>query len=214
MAENLDLSQREKEALNFLDRDFNQCFQQMRHYDGQIFEICKFGFLGYTSLTGTALAAYQFGLKEGHSFQIAIITTLSIATVFGFFLFALGVRNRVYFVQVARYINEQRKLFLAIKPLGFSNQSRLYTDPTQPPFFNWRSSQACFLYLIGSLNGVLVAVLAFVVSPLGTEICRAICSGLCVTVFQLVCGISYLKSRERKSAEAAVFGKATSSPNV
>lgn len=54
----------EKESLRFLERDFNQCFQQMRHYDGQIFEITKFVLLSYSGLIGVALGLYQFSLKE------------------------------------------------------------------------------------------------------------------------------------------------------
>mgnify|MGYP001603832446 CR=1 FL=1 len=38
------ISDQEKEALKFLERDFNQSFQQMRHYDAQIFDILKFMF--------------------------------------------------------------------------------------------------------------------------------------------------------------------------
>lgn len=54
-------SEQEKEAVKFLERDFNQCFQQMRHYDSQIFDILKFMFTGYTALIGVALGLYKFG---------------------------------------------------------------------------------------------------------------------------------------------------------
>ena len=29
------------EAAKFLERDFNQCFMQLRHYDSQIWNICR-----------------------------------------------------------------------------------------------------------------------------------------------------------------------------
>ena len=54
------ISDQEREALKFLERDFNQCFQQMRHYDSQIFDILKFMFTAYTVLIGVALGLYQF----------------------------------------------------------------------------------------------------------------------------------------------------------
>lgn len=41
------MSEHEKEALKFLECDFNQSFQQIRHYDSQIFDILKFTFTGY-----------------------------------------------------------------------------------------------------------------------------------------------------------------------
>src|SRR5256885_13447222 len=114
-----ELTDVEKEALKFLDRDFNQCFQQLRHYDSQILEVCKFAFFGYSTLIGAALGLYQFGLKEHLTLAAPINGILGTGLVLGIFFFALGIRNRVYFVQVARYINEQRQLFLALHPLGF-----------------------------------------------------------------------------------------------
>ena len=42
--DNQTISDIEKESLKFLERDFNQCFMQMRHYDSQIFDILKFMF--------------------------------------------------------------------------------------------------------------------------------------------------------------------------
>lgn len=53
------ISDQEKEALKFLERDFNQSFQQMRHYDAQIFDILKFMFTAYSVLIGVALGLYQ-----------------------------------------------------------------------------------------------------------------------------------------------------------
>ncbi len=45
----------------FLARDFNQCFEQMRYYDGQLWDICKFAFTAYTVLIGVAVGLYQRG---------------------------------------------------------------------------------------------------------------------------------------------------------
>src|SRR5205809_7104581 len=90
--------EKEKEALRFLDRDFNQCFQQFRHYDSQILEVCKFAFLGYSTLIGAALGLYEFGLKEKQTFSAAIVGILATGLAIGTFLYALSIRNRVYFV--------------------------------------------------------------------------------------------------------------------
>ena len=133
-------SEQEKQAFKFLERDFNQCFQQMRHYDTQIFDILKFLFTAYTALIGVAFALYRFGLKESIDFTFPAIAALTVALILGLFMFALTIRNRVYFVQVARYINEQRKFFFQFKPMGFDNKSKMYTNHNQPPYFNWRSA--------------------------------------------------------------------------
>jgi hypothetical protein len=197
------LSEAQKEALKFLERDFNQCFNQLRHYDGQIFELCKFAFVGYTTLIGAALGLYEFGLKEQKDFTLAIAAILTVGFLLGVFLFALNIRNRVYFVQVARYINEQRELFFALKPLGFANRSRMYTDPAQPPFFNWKSSQAWHSYIIAALNAVLCGVLLYVLISPATGV--GVGAGLFLV--QVLISVSYLQRREKKTAEEAVFGK-------
>ena len=138
------ISDQEREALKFLERDFNQCFQQMRHYDSQIFDILKFMFTAYTALIGVALGLYQFGVKEKIYLIPPAIAALIIGLVLGAFMFYLVLINRAYYVRVARYINEQRNLFLSFKPLGFENISRMYTNAKQP-YFSRESSQVWLL---------------------------------------------------------------------
>lgn len=61
-------------GLKFLERDFNQCFQQMRHHDTQIFDILKFMFTAYTVLIGAALGIFKANLQV--DFTIPIIISL------------------------------------------------------------------------------------------------------------------------------------------
>lgn len=196
----------QKESLRFLDSDFNQCFQQMRHYDSQIFDILKFMFTGYTALIGIAIGMFQFVLKEKIDLIPAIIASLMVGLLLGIFMFALTVRNRVYFVQVTRYINEQRELFFQYKPINFQNKSRMYTNYTQPPFFSWRSSQAWSMYIIASLNSTLLSVLLFILCRNSIyEWMIVALGGVLLFVIQLGFSIRYLKTRENKSASKAVW---------
>jgi len=197
-----------EEGAKFLERDFNQCFSMMRHYDAQVLEICKFAFTAYTALAAGAIALYQFSINKQLDLVPAACIALAISLSLGFFLFALAVRNRVYFVVVARYINEHRQLFLSSRPLGFQNISRMYTNPSQPPFFNWRSSQLCMIYIIAALNSTLLGLLLFFVFH--DYPCRWYIVGIGVGVLllvQLVAAVFYLRSREAKTGQQAVFGK-------
>ncbi|MBE7415394.1 MAG: hypothetical protein HS130_09290 [Deltaproteobacteria bacterium] len=200
----MEISEKEKEALKFLSSDFNQCFQQMRHYDSQITLILKFMFTAYTALIGIALGLYQFGLKEQKDFSTPASFALTIGLIIGLFMFSLTVRNRVYFVQVARYINEQRGFFLKFSPIGFGNFSKMYTNLQQPPYFNWRSSHTWLYGIIATLNSTLLIVLLYILEY--DWIILAFCSSLLVLI-QMSCGILYLRSRESKSASKAVFGR-------
>ena len=67
-------------AEKFLERDFNQCFTQMRHYDGQILDIVKFTFATYTAIIGVVVGLYQFSKKE-HYESILIPVTAAITSV-------------------------------------------------------------------------------------------------------------------------------------
>ncbi|MCL4458141.1 MAG: hypothetical protein M1147_00190 [Nitrospirae bacterium] len=190
-----------KEALKFLERDFNQCFQQMRYYDSQIFDILKFMFTAYTALIGVALGLYQFGLKEKIYLTIPAITALIIGLILGLFMFYLVLINRSYYVRVARYINEQRSLFLSFKPLGFENASRMYTNVKQP-YFSRESTQIWLVYIVGALNATLLGVLLFILSaayyyrwPI------VIGSSLVILSIQIVIVVKYLKSQENKSVK-------------
>jgi len=195
-----------KEAAKFLDRDFNQCFQQMRHYDSQGVDLCKFAFTAYSAVVGLAFALFRYGVAEKIDYTLPAAVTLCVGLAFGLCFFAMMVRNRVYFVVVARYVNEHRGFFLKSRPLGFENHSKMFTNFEQPPFFHWRSSQAFLFYVMSALNGFLAGAalhfLAFANSP---DWRVTISSGGLVFFAQVLLAARYLSSREAKSSSKAVF---------
>ena len=200
------ISDFERETLKFLERDFNQCFQQTRHYDLQLFNILKLVFTGYTAVIGIALGLYQFGVEKSINISLPAKAILSIGFLFGLLLFSLAIRYRIYFVQVTRYLNEQRGLFFKYRPLGFENKSLMYTDCLQPPFFNWRSSHSWFTYIIAVLNSAMLGILLYITLNQFIWLIT-ILSFFFSLIIQLAIGINYLKSREGKSASEATFGK-------
>jgi hypothetical protein len=192
----------EEAAKKFLELDFVQCFTQMRHYDAQNFELLKFSFTAYVALIGVAIGVYQFSTKENINLVPVSTAILGIGLLFGIFMLSLIVRNRVYFVIVARYVNEHRRHFLNAKPLGFENRSRMYTSRDHPYFFNWRSSQSFQMYLLAILNSLLAAGSLFPYFPLWSDILVFVA----ILGVQLAPAIRYLKTRESKTANVAVFG--------
>lgn len=196
-------SQEEKESLKFLERDYNQCFIQMRHYDAQIFDVFKFLFSAYTGIIGVSLGLYQFGLREDKDLSLPGIALIMAGLILGLFKYIVVIRNRVYFVQVTRYINEQRGIYLKYKPLGFKNTSKMYTDPTKPPFLDWRSTQFLFSCVIALLNSGLFGVLLFIAYGFSTCV---LWWSLLLLLTQLTYGVFYLVTRENKTAERAIFG--------
>jgi hypothetical protein len=183
----------------FLDRDFNQCFTQMRHYDGQIWEVTKFAFTAYTLLLGSAVGLYKYSLENDADMSLTSVAILFVGLLVGIFMYCLTIRNRVYFINVTRYVNEHRRHFLKDKPLGFQNLTMFYDDPTRPPYFDWPSSQLWLSYLLSLLNGLLAGTLIFIFFR-GIDLALVLLIIIFVTGSQIYIGISYLRSREGKSA--------------
>ena len=169
----------------------------MRHYDGQILDICKFAFTAYTAVLGAGLAIYKYGVDKGIDYKGPAIAILSVGLFLGLCMMALATRNRAYYVLVARYINEHRAFFLSSKPLGFENRTRMYSNPDHPPFFNWHSAQTLLMAVLSGLNSFLAATLAFLISTEKRWILWAVF--LACWLCQLAIAITYLKCRERKN---------------
>jgi hypothetical protein len=188
-------------AEKFLERDFNQCFTQMRHYDVQIVDVVKFMFATDTTLIGVAVGLYQFSKKEGVDLIPAAQAILAIGFVFGLFMLHLVTRSRVYFVVLARYINEHRQFFLKHKPMGFQNLAGMYTNPAHPRYFYWQSSQVVYLYLVAALNSILLTGL---LTAFGLPRWYWIIGFLASLILQVGCVVLYLKCRERKSGDGVL----------
>jgi len=200
-------SEAEKAGVEFVRADFSECFQQMRHYEEQLINICKFAFFAYSSITATALGLYKFGIEKEVDLRGLASIIVLIGLIIGLFLFWIIVRNRVYFVRVTHYINEIRGTFLECKPMGFENKSQMYTDWKQPAFYNRYSSQLLFCYMVAFLNAILLG--AFLYMYMGDR-CGKVLIILCPSVLflgmQVIGGILYLKSFDNKFEKKRALG--------
>lgn len=133
--------------------DFQQCFQQMRHYDSIFWSTVKFIFTGYAVMfTATGII-----LELELSSRIAWtgITTLLFFTGFaGTLLQLVLLRNRIYYVRVARFVNEVRQSYLNKKVMGVQNIAGLYDDPRSPKALNLMSSQLIITYFMIICNSL------------------------------------------------------------
>jgi hypothetical protein len=201
------------EAVRFLDRDFDQAFTEKRRLEDVAWDICKFAFTVHSTVVAAAIAAYEFSREKSLNLVPAARVLLAMGFVTGLFLLFLQARNRVYFVVVARYINKHRKFFLDREPLGFQNTSGFYADPSQPPFFSWASSQTWATYLVAALNSSALGAFTFLALDASTP--RACSAGLAFVLsaaLQMLIVRGYLRSREGKKDNAAVFGTPDAAP--
>lgn len=193
-------SDEEKEAIKFLERDFNQCFLQARHYDTQILDSFKFLFTIYLGLVGFSLSIYQVGIKEHIDLSMPGAISSLLGIIIGLFMLMVVTRNRAYFVQTMRYINEQRQLFLKYNPLGFKNISKMYTNPQYPDFFNWSSSQAWLSHIVAFMNSIILSITIFLLVGVDSQLkwCGIIIVPLLFLGVQLFLVRRYLIMRETK----------------
>ena len=198
----------DSEAIKFLERDFNQCFMQIRHYDSQIWNISRFAFTAYIAILGTAIGTYRYSIDKSIDLTLVAMSVLGVGLVLGLLIYGLVIRNRVYYVLVCRYINEHRKLFLKSKPLGFENITGMYVDPSLPRYFNWQSWQLCLCYIIAGLNALLASLLIFyALDQCPWQWTLTVTLGTVIALLQIWFGITYLKSREGRRGSEAVFGR-------
>jgi len=188
-----------KESLSFLRDDFVQCFEHLRHYDTQIIDILKFTFTVYGVVAGIVFGVYRPGLFKKSAFFPLAIASLLIGLVIGLLMLGIIVRNRAYFVKVARYMNENRRFYLENNPLGFKNISGMYMDSQKPYYFNWYSSQSFVIYTQAAINSFLLGELIYIILSLPNSwtLIFSISASLILLVLQLYLIIKYLKKEER-----------------
>ena len=151
-----------QEAVSFLEKDYEQAFEQLRDYDAQIWEIMKYSFGQLVGSIAAVWTIFSFATVKDAPAIISSLwkpvgaTILVISFLFGLLAVQLILRNRVYFSATARYINEQRSFFFSSKPMGFANLTKYYTDYHFPKPFDAGSTQVLSVYVIALIGAILL----------------------------------------------------------
>jgi hydroxymethylpyrimidine pyrophosphatase-like HAD family hydrolase len=197
-------------AKEFLIHDFDQSYQQLRHYDAMSWDITKFSFIELLVGITATWAIYVFAKtpENANSFLSQnylklIPTILSVCYIFSLLASFLIARNRVYYAKVARYINEHRKFSLDIKPLGFLNSSEFYTTLDFPPAFDKWSTHLVSLYVLQLISAIILGCILFCLCLLYIEndflkYFIASMSGLASFVINIWTNIAYMKKQDNK----------------
>jgi hypothetical protein len=200
---------------DLLVSDFEQCFEQLRHYDEDFKKTAEyfFGAAGAVTIAATALIAqFKIGLDTAIGIALLLTLTASVGLLSVFYLS----RNRVYFAFCARYVNEVRSEYLKAQPAGVRNKAGLYDDPSKPPIYNPTSTQAMYLYACIICSSVIIGAAAqayrccyllshdqglYVSWPLMVVVFA------CSLAVQLLWALQYWQSKDAtKSAGAAIWG--------
>ncbi|HLO13449.1 MAG TPA: hypothetical protein VK206_01375 [Anaerolineales bacterium] len=204
-----------KEATAFLGRDYEQVFDQLRYYDTQMWDIFKFSF---AQLIASIAGVWTiFSLANGKDapevlkaqWELVSAAILIISFIFGMLAIQLIMRNRVYFSDAARYINDQRGFFLASKPIGFSNRSNFYTDPTYPKSFDKDSTQYVWVVVLSWVGALILGFgIGLLLEYFGLIVYVAIAMGVLIWVFSAMRIVAYTQDylEEKKYTSTASDG--------
>lgn len=150
---------------NLLQSDFEQCFEQMRHYDDVFQNSLQFVYTGVVAVPGASGTLFSiWGTKTSNLATLSVILLFS--WLAGIVVVTELAKNRVYFARVARYVNEIRRLYLVKSQAGIKNEAKMFTDPTFPHVLDWGSTQTFQIGLASVFDSLLfgfavVALFAF-----------------------------------------------------
>lgn len=149
------------DAIQFLNTDFAQGNNQIRHYDIQIQSMFKFMITIYTTILGSSITILK--IPNHTNLLPLVIFILSVSIILGLFFEWYVVEIRFYYVKTARFINQIRKNYQDeikddIKD-DITDDTRYYTDPHEPKFLSLSSSHIILLIVICLINGFAAGVL-------------------------------------------------------
>lgn len=201
--------------VDFLKSDFEQCFQQLRYYDEIYYKYIRFLFSGYTAVLSASYALY-ISYKTNSEVVLGITGLLFLSAVIGTLFVALMIRNRVYFVYTARFINEIRNAYLSKQPLKVKNIAGMFDNPRYPKLFTYGSTQSITVYITICLNSLIICSALIALKKylaLSQKIGFIIPNYFFIIIFiialsiQLIWIIIYLKTKEKTGHfSKAIFG--------
>ena len=192
-------------ANDFLHKEYDQCFQQLRFYDERQFHLLTYLCTLTSAVASAIFVLYQLLAKESYAFYAALMVLGLIVFVACVLLFLAMLQNRLYFVFTARQIN-------AIRSHCLKHESPEFTDNQMYTSTNFPAAKPLSVHTMGLVGtAVLVSLYASAVAFGASQLMTgtgnvAIAVGALVATL-LVCsfgGFDYLKSQSEKAADRAI----------
>lgn len=195
MAENKAVESLGEEKTNFVMKDFELCFAQLKFYDDR--EISALRYLFLISSGVASLVATVYGVIESTTPELfGFISFLSLAVfITTLVLYMSALQNRVYFARTASYLNKIRKHFTDNTPLADS----FYVG--KRPILNWTSVHTYVIMsaaLFSSLYFGLFYFTSYLARDQAASLKMAIIVASIVAVVEIAGGAVYLYLKDRK----------------
>jgi hypothetical protein len=143
-----------KDQESFLNKEYDQCFEHMRHYNNMTKDLLQFSYGYYSAIAALSIGVYQFFNKASADSvaalgYVAIILILCVAL--GTIITIQFVRYRKYYISTARQVNRIRKYYIE----SFDKfKSSLPIDPDIPKAYNPKSTQLLMIYMFIIINSI------------------------------------------------------------
>ena len=192
----------------FLLKEYDLCFEQLRFYDTRQEELLKYLFTLTSATAAAQFAVLQFLGKPttlffaSQGFLFLVVFTASVL------LYLMMLQNRLYFVFIARQINAIRAHMLLTDAPAFTH-NQLYTSTTFSAF-KWSSVHSMQMLGAALISALFAAVSTYgVLHVLGSQCAIASSTLVCaaVGVTEVVGGAIYLKQASKKKVDKAIHPK-------
>lgn len=202
-------------AHEYLLKEYELCFEQLRFYDERHSNILKYLF-SLTSAVATAqFAVYKFlqGPTAGFfACQAFLSVTVFVATLL---LYLSMLQNRLYFVYIARQLNAIRGFLMETAADSFKD-NQLYTATNFPAL---KPSSVHTFQLLGAalISSMFAGLSSFAICPaLGGKPCivPAFVVFVAVGATEIVGGIKYLSDSRTRTPDDVIHGKKKASEQI
>ncbi len=189
---------------SYLLKEYEECFEQLRFYDTRQTDFVKYYYALASAVIAAQFALLKFLTSTTNSFFDSLIALSFVCFIAGVLFYVAMLRNRVYFVFVARQINALRGYLLKADP-GF-NLNQMYTT-TELPTYRAGSLQTVEIFGVTLTSSLFGAALVYGISskfafPLPLAFSASFL--ILIAIIQIVLGIRYLRSENRKSANDVI----------
>lgn len=189
----------------FLHKEYELCFEQLRFYDERQTNLLKFLFTLTSAVATAQFAIYKVFSSPTKEFYLCLAFLSIVVFTGSFLLFLAMLQNRLYFVFMARQINAIRGHLLKHEaPMFTENQLYTKTDFSAIKPFSVHTYNLMGSAFITTLFAGSVAYAISHIAGLGSPWCLVVIVLLVVFLCLTVGGFWYLKAQGAKSADLAV----------
>lgn len=198
----------ELKANEFLHKEYEMCYAQLRFYDNRQTNLMKFLFAITTSSAGGIFAVYKFFGAATKDFHTALCFFAFVVAIGAALLTLSMVQNRLYFVYIARQINSIRGFLLSSEAPDFKG-NQLYTSSD---FSAIKPFSIHTIQLLGStiLTSGFISVGSYGCAKIASHnntTCILLTTFFTSLVVMMLVFYFYLSKKGKKSADSAIHGK-------